>query len=87
MTRFCEALTGWGTLIGSTVATLSLAGMVIAYAARMEGDIAHCTRTVERVENHVETISENVAKTREAVAKIEGQLLPIKVADSQTSHP
>ena len=50
MSRFYESLTGWGTLIGSTLTALSMASALIVFAVRMEGgiaklqgDVSHCT--------------------------------------------
>ena len=84
MTRFSDSsLTGWATAIGAALTAISMATLLIGYAVRMEAEIFHCMRAVDRLENHVETISDNVARTREAVAKIEGQLRPLKAADLQ----
>ncbi len=87
MRRVYEAMTGWGTLIGSVLVGLSLATTLVVYAVRMEGGISHCTRAVDRLENRLDCISENVVKTREDVAKIQGQLQPVKPMQTALDGP
>ena len=87
MRRVYEAMTGWGTSIGSVLVGLSLATTLVVYAVRMEGGISHCTLAVDRLEKRLDCISDNVVKTREDVAKIQGQLQPVKPMQTALDGP
>jgi peptidoglycan hydrolase CwlO-like protein len=94
MRRLYEAMTGWGTVVGSVLLVVSLSVTLVVFAVRMEGEISYCKRAVDRLESHVDrldtrldSISENVAKTREEVAKIQGQLQPVKPLQTASDTP
>ena len=71
-----NALTGWGTIMGSALAVLVALVAVIRYEVETGAGVAHCLQRLDSMESRVNQVDDHLVQLAENVGALTGKPAP-----------